>query len=74
MRDYEAARQIFFGATAGNIVISLIFLGGRLIDGMPFFEAFGKFFFAVLLTAFLTAAVMGAGLFLGEMISSRKGK
>jgi hypothetical protein len=67
-------RELFYGTLAGNIAISLVFLTGRLIDGMPAYEAFGKFFLAVILTAIITYGAIGMGMFFSAVFSPRKGK
>lgn len=65
-------REMFFSSVVGGFVISLFFLAGRLMNGMPFYEAFGKFWLAVLLIAFVNALAIGLGLFIVEIFSRRK--
>ncbi len=42
-------KNFFYPMASGQVFISLFFLIGRLIDGMPFYEALGKFTMATTL-------------------------
>jgi hypothetical protein len=56
MKDNELAEFFGFGCTV-QVIISLLFLVGRLMSGMPAGEAFARFAFAVLLGIFVMSAI-----------------
>lgn len=67
-------REMFYGLVAGQFVISLGFLAGRLLDGMPFYEAFGKFWLAFLLGTFLCLVAFGLAAVIDYIFFSRNGR